>query len=258
MSNLFLSGGPTRSESLWGPEAPGVHDPTQTGPQAGCKPARCVAWGFYAHCTTCLADPGVPCRKAGKQRVTPRRPHTGRALVPLPTTSPVQPLDGPWVLRIAAPCKFLSDNDMARNDWRTNSWMVAKWRKASSVEAARGGLPRGVSRVEIAACFQFTSDKGRDIDNWKATTKPVVDGLCPEKRRIIKRGKRAGKVDIGHGYGLIPDDSPAHKPQGTRITFGRQLPRAYGEGLLTVTITPLDLTIVGPTETEAVDLGAYS
>ncbi|WP_431881778.1 hypothetical protein [Micromonospora chalcea] len=94
----------------------------------------------------------------------------------------------------------------SRLHWRTKDRLKQKWREATkeaarAVEFSGGGavrLPVGqVTRVRIDVVLHFPGRRSvkRDTENWRETTKVVVDAL---KNGTPKRP----------GWGFIPDDEP--------------------------------------------------
>lgn len=217
------------------------------------SPASAVDWPGLDFCTTCLAPRGVPCRSLRDAAVTVARPHPGRlgwrpaTVVDQGTIHP----DGPWVLHLRPPCKWLSLNDSRGEHWAAKARKVEAWRKASMQAAERAGLPTGLARVRVDAEFRFVDARDRDNDNRTGTMKPVIDGLAAP--RPITRGKRKGQMSPG--YGLVADDNTSHIEYAHVI--GAPIPRATPrgvDGLLTLTITVLDRGAAVADPVEAVDL----
>jgi hypothetical protein len=139
-----------------------------------------------------------------------------------------------WQLVIPAPCAWLSANDR-RNRW-SHAELAGTWRNTAFMHARRAGLPKGLARVRIDAVLRFRNRRRRDPANYHATLKPIVDGLCPERRYTDQHGR---PVTLP-GHGLIPDDNPTHL-DGPHIAIGDPLqPVKYGSvGEVHLTITQL-------------------
>lgn len=123
-----------------------------------------------------------------------------------------------WTLIFNAPAPWLNANKRYK---RRPSADIRTWRNAANQFAKAGNLPRGLTRVSIAAEVQFPADgRRRDAHNYFPTVKACVDGL----------------VD----HGLIPDDRKEHL-HSTSISEGDSLPkRPMGPyGRMTLTITDL-------------------
>ena len=136
-----------------------------------------------------------------------------------PAAAPTQlPVDG--LIRlvpchrliIPAPAKWLSANG-SYSRWE-RARHVKTWREATLVHARAARLPRGLARVRIDAVLMFPTRRHRDEHNFMPTLKAIVDGLGPDRSRVTKTGKHISAP----GYGLIPDDTPAHL-EGPYISF---------------------------------------
>ncbi len=145
-----------------------------------------------------------------------------------------------WTLTFPAPDRMLSGN--VRVYWRTRHSLTTSWREALAVHARAAKLPKGLDRVRLDFVLRFPdARKDRDALNYyPLTVKPAVDGLGPEFRQQIKRGKRAGQESFQPGHGLIVDDTPAHL-DGPHITLGPKVddPKRCPFGQVVVTITDL-------------------
>jgi hypothetical protein len=121
-----------------------------------------------------------------------------------------------WQLTIVAPARWLSAND--RSNWRAKVEPIRAWREAAYWAAVQAKLPKGLSRVHITATLHFVDKRRRDADNLHPTLKPIVDGLGPQKTRIVK-----GTPRVALGYGLVPDDTTEYLT--TTLTIGEPMPR---------------------------------
>lgn len=136
-----------------------------------------------------------------------------------------------WTLELFPPLSapMLSHNVHAKSV-HTRAKHVRLWRAHAYDQAKRLGLPVGLERVRIDAVIRFRDNLARDVDNYRATLKPIIDALCARTRYRV----------TAPGLGLIPDDTPAHL-DGPHLTFGPVLPtgRSGPLGLVTLTITDL-------------------
>jgi hypothetical protein len=121
-----------------------------------------------------------------------------------------------WRLTIVAPARWLSANDQA--NWYAKVGPIRQWREAAYWAAVQAKLPKGLGRVHITATLHFTDRRRRDADNLHPTLKPIIDGLGPQRVRVVR-----GMPRVALGYGLIPDDTPEHLT--TTLTIGEPLPR---------------------------------
>ncbi|WP_203823076.1 hypothetical protein [Paractinoplanes ferrugineus] len=139
-----------------------------------------------------------------------------------------------WTLAIPAPAKMLSAN--AKPHHRVAGVTRKAWREAAFTYAQQAKLPTGLERVRIDVALHHTVNRDRDDANWHPyVLKPIVDGLGPQK---ISR-QRNDKVRVDVGYGLIPDDTPAHL-DGPFPSLGEKVSRTeYPLGLAVVTVTDL-------------------
>lgn len=135
--------------------------------------------------------------------------------------------------------------------WRAAACQAAQaWRGPASTPGGRPTrLPKGLLRVRIDIVLHFCDRAHRDRLNYRATTKPVVDGLGPPKpimRSAPGGGRRTVPAGIAPGYGLLVDDSDEHL-DGEHITIGEPVARPrYGPGgLVVVIVTVLDPTATG-------------
>jgi len=125
---------------------------------------------------------------------------------------------------------MISVNEERRTHWAIlNGWRKL-WREAVRAAATHMALPgdawgdprrAGRERVRIEAELRFAPPRrDRDVANYHATTKPIIDGLV--------------------SWGLIPNDTPAHL-DGPHLRFGPDLaPMSQAiAGLVTLTITDL-------------------
>jgi crossover junction endodeoxyribonuclease RusA len=90
-----------------------------------------------------------------------------------------------WRLEFPAPAPWLNMN--SRLQHRAQAGERKLWRDAAHVWAKHRKLPKGLTKVRIDATLAFPTNRRRDVSNYMATVKAVVDGL----------------VD----YGLIRDDA---------------------------------------------------
>ncbi len=145
-----------------------------------------------------------------------------------------------WMLTFPAPDRMLSANQ--RIYWRVRQGLTESWRGALAVHAKAANLPRGLARVRLDFVLRFADARtDRDALNYYGlTVKPAVDGLGPEFRQQITKGKRAGQVSYQPGHGLIPDDTPTHL-DGPHIVLGPKVdaPKRCPFGQVTVKITDL-------------------
>ena len=139
-----------------------------------------------------------------------------------------------WTLSVPAPTKMLSAN--SRIHHLTASRSRKAWREAAFTYAQQAKLPTGLDRVRIDVALHHTVSRDRDDANWHPyVLKPIVDGLGPQ----MVRRKRNGDMQVDVGYGLIPDDTPAHL-DGPFPVLGEKVSRKdYPFGLTVVTITDL-------------------
>ncbi|WP_080128040.1 MULTISPECIES: hypothetical protein [unclassified Actinoplanes] len=150
-----------------------------------------------------------------------------------------------WTLRIPAPAKMLSAND--RPHHQAASRIRKAWREATFTLARQAKLPTGLERVRIDVCLHHTVARNRDDANWHPyVLKPIADGLGPTKTSR----QRNGEIRVDVGYGLIPDDNPAHL-DGPFPVLGEKVSRKeYPLGLAVVTIVDLTGQPTGGFETE--------
>ncbi|MEU4558589.1 hypothetical protein AB0F72_09365 [Actinoplanes sp. NPDC023936] len=139
-----------------------------------------------------------------------------------------------WTLTIPAPDKMLSAN--TRLHWRTLRRVAKAWREASYTYAQQAKLPVGLDRVRIDITLHHTVNRDRDDANWYPYLgKPITDGLGAQ--RTVQQKDGATRVEVG--YGLVPDDSPAHV-DGPFMHLGDKVSRKeYPLGLAVVTIVDL-------------------
>jgi Holliday junction resolvase RusA-like endonuclease len=93
-----------------------------------------------------------------------------------------------WRLEFPAPAPWLNMNSRLRH--KAQAVERKLWRDAAHVYARQRKLPKDLARVHIVATLAFPTNHRRDVTNYLASIKAVVDGL----------------VD----YGLIPDDDDKH------------------------------------------------
>lgn len=136
-----------------------------------------------------------------------------------------------WTLELFPPLSapMLSHNVHAKSV-HTRARHVRLWRAHAYDAAVRLGLPVGLERIRIDAVIRFRDNLHRDVDNYRATLKPIVDALCGRTRY------RA----MAPGLGVIADDTPAYL-DGPHLEFGPPLPtgRSGPLGLVVLTITDL-------------------
>lgn len=146
-----------------------------------------------------------------------------------------------WTLTFPAPDRMLSVNQ--RLYWRKRQALTESWRGALVVHAKAAKLPTGLARVRLDFLLRFPDARGdRDALNYYSlVVKPATDGLGPEFRQVIKRGKRAGQTSFQPGYGLVPNDTPEFV-DGPHITLGPKVadPKRCPFGQVVLTITELD------------------
>ncbi len=193
---------------------------------------------------TTMVQPLLP----GIATVAPKKPRRRPKPVVPATTAPTFTTDVDsegrrrWVLTFAAPDRMLSSN--VRFYWRTRQALTESWRGALATYAKAAKLPTGLDRVRLDFVLRFPDARqDRDALNYYTlVVKPAVDGLGPEFRQVIKRGKRAGQVSFQPGHGLIPDDTPKHL-DGPHITVGPKVdvPKSCPFGQVVLTVTELEV-----------------
>jgi hypothetical protein len=141
-----------------------------------------------------------------------------------------------WVLTFPAPAPITSVNRRDHH-WAVGAEQRRLWREAVYTYVRQARLPTGLTKVRIDIQLCFPTGARRDEANYHPTVaKPIVDALGPG-RAYRSRAARTGTVSEV-GYGLIPDDTPAHL-DGPYITFGPPIGRNKGYGRVTITITEL-------------------
>jgi hypothetical protein len=127
---------------------------------------------------------------------------------------------GVWRLLVPAPCQWISANDGLH--WGARDRLATRWRETTHLLLV--GLhgphrpPKGLARVRVDVELHFRDRRPRDAANYHPTVKPVVDALGPPFVRPPSRLRHRGAS--APGYGLIPDDTPAHL-DGPHVTIGR-------------------------------------
>lgn len=154
-----------------------------------------------------------------------------------------------WTLRIPAPAPLWSTNDSHKKGPRATSANRKEWRNAGYTAAQKARLPKGLDRIRLAFTFHFPDRLRRDALNYSETAKPVIDAFGPPFMQAptakVPQGRSAP------GWGLIPDDTPAHLestslaigPLWREVTAGRPDPASRFGGL-TVVITDLSAAAV--------------
>lgn len=149
-----------------------------------------------------------------------------------------------WTLTIPAPAKMLSAN--AKLHHQTAGRIRKAWRAAAFTYAQQAKLPTGLDRVRIDIVLHHIVNRSRDDANWHPHVgKPIVDAFGAQR---VVNGKSGLRVEPG--YGLIPDDTPAHL-DGPFISLGEKVShKDYPLGLAVVTIIDLAGQPTGGFETE--------
>lgn len=134
-----------------------------------------------------------------------------------------------WTVTVTAPCDWLNLN--GREHWGRKAGRARSWRHATLAALRAAHLPTGLDRIRVDAELRFAARRRRrDPSNFMPTIKPMVDALCPAQRTT--RG-------VAVGYGLIPDDNPAHL-DGPHLTIGEPIEKKpygpVGEVILTITV----------------------
>ena len=149
----------------------------------------------------------------------------------------VQPAPGTrFTLKIRPPVRILTMN-------KPGHWAeIAAWRAAACIAATREHLPKGIERARADVVVHPTTKRSRrDRLNFRATTKPIIDGLGPATPHYETRYGRRVQVGNSPGHGFLVDDSDDHL-DGEHITIGEPVPaanRAVLGGLVVVHLTVL-------------------
>ena len=97
-----------------------------------------------------------------------------------------------WSINIRpdAECRepMLNLND--RLHWRVKARRTDAWRNLGAWYAAAAGVPR-LDRAAITVEFSWPDHRKRDVTNWSATVKALVDGIVSDA-------------------GVLPDDDDEH------------------------------------------------
>lgn len=118
-------------------------------------------------------------------------------------------LELPWT----APPLTLNARRASRGAMFAHARTVAEVRGTVHRLAQAAGLPRGLEHITVQLHYRPRDRGRRDTDNLIATAKPAYDALAAGRpARISAKGK---PVPALVGYGMVPDDIPAHmsKPE---------------------------------------------
>ncbi|GAB4582606.1 RusA family crossover junction endodeoxyribonuclease [Nocardia sp. IFM 10818] len=118
-------------------------------------------------------------------------------------------LELPWT----APPLTLNQRRASRGAMFAHARKVAEVRAKVLQLAESAELPRGLEHVTVQMHYRPRDNRRRDTDNLIATLKPACDALTVGRPAgISRKGKPIPEL---LGYGLVPDDIPAHmaKPE---------------------------------------------
>ncbi|MFE3060673.1 hypothetical protein [Nocardia sp. NPDC059239] len=118
-------------------------------------------------------------------------------------------LELPWT----APPLTLNQRRATKGAMFAHARRVAEVRGTVHRLAQAARLPRGLDHVTVQLHYRPRDRRRRDTDNLVATLKPACDALTAGRAARTSRNKRLIPALIG--YGMVPDDIPAHmaKPE---------------------------------------------
>ena len=165
-----------------------------------------------------LAVDGKPIGGKPKRKRKPLPPisrcidwiNEGRALLDKPAAPGVERPEprGELVAAFGLPIDLCLPQDRRRQLWAALATRSKLWKLMSDQALVLGWhrIEKPLKGRPQVRCVRFSAGATDAYADW---AKQAVDILCPSVRRVHRKGKKAGKVTISPGLGLITRDTVA-------------------------------------------------